>query len=91
MSPNEYYYQTIFEHFKQNLNDSKYLIIIGYSFRDTEINKIINDNFLNSDDKRIIVIDPHMPKVEEFISSGKIYKIGKSISLVTLKELTECL
>lgn len=90
MYGNEYYYQTIFNHFKANLNKSKYLIIIGYSFRDPEINRMINDNFV-ADRGKIIVIDPYMPKVENFIPDINISKISKSISNVTIKELTDSL
>jgi len=50
-------YKKLFDLFKNNLQNSDKLIIIGYGARDTEINKIIIENF-NYNNKRTYIIDP---------------------------------
>ena len=91
MYGSEYYYKRIFEHFNANLKSSDYLIVIGYSFRDSAINQMINESFLNKENKRIIVIDPYMPKIEDILKTEKIDKIEKSVSDLTLQELNNCI
>ena len=50
------YYPKVFEHFVQNLENSNSLIIIGYGFRDDEINNYINA-YLEDHSKNIFVVD----------------------------------
>ncbi|RPI16265.1 MAG: hypothetical protein EHM58_12300 [Ignavibacteriae bacterium] len=59
-----YYYQKVFEHFKNNLLSSSYLIVIGYGFGDPEINKMIKDKFLSAPGKKMLVINPTKPSSE---------------------------
>ena len=59
-----YYYQKVFEHFNNNLLNSSYLIVIGYSFGDPEINNIIKDKFLSEPNKKMLVINPSKPTSE---------------------------
>jgi hypothetical protein len=51
-------YKMLFELFRNNLRTSEKLIIIGYGAKDTEINKMILENF-NYIDKPTIIIDPY--------------------------------
>lgn len=57
-----YYYQKVFDHFNNNLSNSSFLIVIGYSFIDSEINRIIIDKYLRDQTKKMLVIDPAKPK-----------------------------
>jgi hypothetical protein len=51
------YYKPIFKHFKENLEKSDNLIVIGYSLRDEGINKYIKKYFLPKKDSQMLVID----------------------------------
>jgi len=51
-------YQKLFEHFRSNLQNSEKLIIIGYGGKDTEINKMILENF-DYKNKSSYIIDPY--------------------------------
>lgn len=51
-------YKKLFESFKNNLNEADKLIIIGYGGKDTEVNKMIFENF-NFKSNPVIIIDPY--------------------------------
>ncbi|GBD88884.1 hypothetical protein BMS3Abin03_02826 [bacterium BMS3Abin03] len=55
------YYSKIFERFKNNLITSNYLIVIGYGFGDSKINKFLSDCFINNDNQTMIVINKTRP------------------------------
>ncbi len=54
------FYPKVFKHFENNLENSNSLIIIGYGFRDEEINNYIT-TFLQKDSKNIFVVDVSKP------------------------------
>jgi len=55
------YYKNLFDHFQKNLKNSELLVVIGYGFQDSGINKILVNHYLG-DGKKMIVIDPYKPK-----------------------------
>lgn len=83
-----HYYKSLFNHFTDNLIESKYLIVIGYGFGDKKINEYLVDAFLLDDDKRMIVIDIRKPNCE-FLDYKNVRFIEKSISNVTQAEIYE--
>ena len=60
---NPVFYKKIFSHFKKNLRKSDKLIIIGYSGRDEEINRLIKECF-DYEHKPIYIIDTQTDTVE---------------------------
>ena len=54
------YYPKVFEHFVKNLENSNSLVIIGYGFRDEEINNHIS-TYLQNHSKNIFVVDITKP------------------------------
>jgi len=52
------YYKSVFEHFKENLEKSNNLIVIGYGLRDEGINQYIKEHFLSKKDSKMLVVDP---------------------------------
>ncbi len=55
-----FYYGQVFKHFEENLNKSRFLIVIGYAFRDEKVNGYI-EVFLNNKNNTVVVIDPSRP------------------------------
>ncbi len=53
------YYKPIFKRFKENLEKSNKLIVIGYGLGDDGINNYIEEYFLSKKDSKMLVIDPH--------------------------------
>lgn len=49
---------TLLQHFIQRLKASKLLIVIGYSFFDNYLNNIIIRHLNNSDNGRVLIVDP---------------------------------
>lgn len=78
------YYDIIFNHYKSNLEEADKLIIIGYGFWDSGINKILLEQFI-SKGKVPIVIDPYKSS-SPFYNAHKFKHIEKSISQITLAE-----
>ena len=64
-----YYYDKVFANFKINLTQSNKLIVIGYGCGDSEINKMIEDNF-NFKKYPVIIVDPY-PNEQTKIFSEK--------------------
>lgn len=50
-------FKKLLQRFKANLKKSKKVIIIGYGFKDEEINNMLIDNY--SQDKSVIIVDPY--------------------------------
>jgi len=55
------YYQVMLECFKSNLQRSNTLIVIGYGFKDDGINDLLLEHFLNSNKKKLLIVDVAMP------------------------------
>ncbi len=84
------HYKTIFEHFEENLLNSRKLIIIGYSFGDTVINKFIKDYFLSNEKASMLIIDVKQnDNMNKFLELNNVEFVPKSISEITLKEIDE--
>lgn len=76
------YYSILIDHFKNNLQNSDLLIVIGYSFGDEGINDLLWENYL-SKDKQVVIIDieePDFPFKDEF-DSNCIIKEFKDVTL----------
>ena len=54
-------YKILFQYFRENLKDAEKLIIIGYGGRDSEVNKMIRENF-DFKNKPSFIIDPYPGK-----------------------------
>ena len=76
-------YKKLFDHFKENLNNSNMLIIIGYSGCDSEVNRIIDESKI----EQIYVID----KTTNISNHPLVLKgatpINKGIESLTLDDL----
>jgi hypothetical protein len=79
------YYKILFDHFKENLNNSDSLLVIGYGFQDEGINKILKHHYL-SENKNMIVIDISEPDTD-LIEDENCNLIAKSITEVTSEEI----
>ena len=71
------HYIDLFERFKENLQKSELLIVIGYGFQDCGINDYLVKNFLDKG-KQMIVIDPKNPN-KKMIDKYKAIHIQCSI------------
>ncbi len=78
------FYSLIFNHFKQNLENSKLLIVVGYGFGDPGIDKYLKDYFLEKGGK-MVVVTPHKPQ-SELINYPETLVIEKRMEQVTLNE-----
>ncbi len=81
------YYANLFKHFETNLISSEVLLIIGYGFKDAEVNRYLEDYYL-SKSKVAVIIDPAKPE-SDLIDKYKIRQIPKGITQVQYKELLE--
>jgi homospermidine synthase len=77
----------LFKHFQKNLSDSELLVVIGYGFRDEEINNYLKKYFLTKN-RPMIIIDPKEPPAN-FIDEYKSVYIPKSVIEVTHQEYFE--
>lgn len=57
------FYNSMFDYFRSNLEQSESLIIIGYGFGDRIVNEYITD-FLKDKSKNLVVVDIEPPKVQ---------------------------
>lgn len=71
------YYEKVFECFKSNLECSNVLIVIGYRFKDTEINSFLRKHFLRREGSRVLIVDvkkpdlpPDIEQCSEFFCGG---------------------
>ena len=70
------YYKAVFERFKHNLEQSKTLVVIGYSFGDRVINTLIEQHLLNRPGTGIVVIDIAQPSMPDAIARRSRYAGG---------------
>jgi len=78
------YYKNLFAHFEKNLLQSEYLVVIGYGFQDSGVNKYLEDCFL-SRGKQMIVIDPYKPNTD-LIDKYKAVYIQKGVTQLTYQD-----
>ncbi|MDZ7846964.1 MAG: SIR2 family protein [Owenweeksia sp.] len=81
------YYKELQEYFKENLEKSELLLVIGYGFSDDGINHIIENQFLISG-KPLIIIDIARPNTR-FIDDYNTTLIQKSMDDITYEEWME--
>jgi hypothetical protein len=79
------YYQTIHDHFRDNLVNSDFLIVTGYGFKDKGINEIIEAHFLSAG-KQMLVIDPY-PDNLSIPAAGPVEIIPSTINAVDFKRI----
>jgi len=70
------YYPKVFKHFVSNLEKSSTLIIIGYGFRDDEINNYIVDFMKNKSKKIFVIGSKNKPKHQILNHGNVIYQDG---------------
>lgn len=51
-------FKTSYEYFQASLEHTRLCIVIGFSFRDLEINKVFSTALLNNKELKLIIIDP---------------------------------
>lgn len=73
------YYPVVLKHFKKNLQESKTLIVIGYSFGDTRINQYLERFFLCEPQKLIFVVDVNQPKTD-FFEKPNVHFVAGGVS-----------
>ncbi len=81
-----FYYDKVFANFKKNLSHSNKLIIVGYGCGDSEINKMIEDNF---DYKQypVIIVDPYpTEQIELFAKKFNAKIIEKTPNKLELED-----
>ncbi|MDD9807792.1 MAG: SIR2 family protein [Gammaproteobacteria bacterium] len=71
------YYKKVLKCFRSNLECSNVLIVIGYRFKDMEINNLLQRHFLSRSGSRVLIVDvkksdlqPDIEKCSEFFRGG---------------------
>lgn len=82
------YFKQLFDRFNNALTKSKTVIIIGYGFKDSEINKCIFD-FLHSTSTKIFVIDI-MNRIPKTMQSNNLYFLQGGVENFDLDGLLSC-
>jgi hypothetical protein len=75
-------FKPLFDSFKNNMQTSELLIIIGYGFKDSGINDIIKNNFRG---KRIYIVDPYAQNnenIQHFAMEVDAILIKKSVESI---------
>ena len=80
------YYKHVFQHFSDNLSSSKYLIVIGYGFKDSKINEHLKKHFLKDQQKTMLVIDVLKPQ-SDILGLNNVKFISKSIINLDIEEI----
>lgn len=83
------YYLVLFDHFKNNLEQSEILIVVGYGFQDPGINDYIENHFLMKH-KKMIVIDPSKPN-SKLLEKYNVHHINTGITQVSKDTYQEIL
>lgn len=84
------YYQYVFQHFFQNLINSKHLIVIGYGFKDSKINEHLKNHFLRDQQKTMLVIDVTKPQ-SDILDLTNVKFIQKSVLDLDIEEIKSLL
>jgi hypothetical protein len=72
------YYPKVLDHFIRNLRDSNTLIVIGYGFRDSGINKRI-DEFFGAEKKAMFIVDVEAPDTK-YLQSDDVFFVDRGVS-----------
>lgn len=77
-------FKKLFEKFRNNLKEADILLIIGYGCKDSEVNKMVFENF-DFKKKRCFIVDPYagdnVKKFAEVINGKLIEKLPEDLSL----------
>lgn len=80
-------YKTLFELFRQNLKEAEMLLIIGYGCKDSEVNKMILENF-DFKNKKSFIVDPYAGKqVQELAGQLNSTIIAKPLEVINNADL----
>lgn len=79
-------FKKLFQHFRDNLKEAENLIIIGYGGKDSEINKMIFENF-DFKNKHSFIIDPYASECVKALQKQIGAKlIEKDLEMVVIEE-----
>ena len=82
-------FKILFQHFRENIKNAEKLIIIGYGGRDSEVNKMILENF-DFNNKPSYIIDPYagdaIKELQSKIGARLISKQLEDISINDFKQ-----
>ena len=70
------YYKAMFERLRHNLEQSRTLVVIGYSFGDRVINELIERPLCSRPDTGVVVIDIAQPTIPDPIAGRSRYEGG---------------
>ncbi len=71
------YSKSMFDHFIANLENSKFLITVGYGFRDEKINEFISRHFLDRTGATMLIVDVREPALPpEFANRYEFFEGG---------------
>ena len=81
-----WYYEKVFNHFEDNLENSETLILVGYGCGDIEVNNLIDKKF-DFKSKSVFVVDPFpSDKTSEFLDKFNGILIKKTPDHLTLND-----
>ena len=80
------YYKHVFQHFFQNLSNSKNIIVIGYGFRDSKINENLKNHFLKDQQKTMLVIDVSKSQ-SDILNLSNVKYIEKNVIDLDIEEI----
>lgn len=73
-----WYYEKVFNHFENNLENSEELVLVGYGCGDIEVNNLIREKY-DYKNKPLFIVDPFpSDKTHEFIDEFNGYLIEKT-------------
>ncbi len=82
-------YKKLFRFFRNNLKNADMLIIIGYGSKDTEINKMILENF-DFETKSVVIIDPYPTSIVKTLQYQLCAKlITKQLEDISIDDITK--
>ncbi|MDX9918308.1 MAG: hypothetical protein RBT15_09920 [Gudongella sp.] len=80
-------YKTLFELFRQNLREAEMLLIIGYGGKDSEVNKMLLENF-DFKSKKSFIIDPYAGmQIQELAVQLNSTIIAKHLEVIKNKDI----
>lgn len=77
------YYEKLFRHFEKNLETCDFLIVIGYGFKDSGINRFLEKHFIPRG-KKMVVIDPSKP--DSTLLNHNTHYVAKGVTQLSYKE-----
>ncbi|MGI9174736.1 MAG: hypothetical protein ACR2GR_05415 [Rhodothermales bacterium] len=84
------YYPKVLEHFKQNLEQSNTLVVIGYGFGDTKINEHIETSFFGNGRKQMFVVDVSKPDTH-LLQRENVHYLGGGVTGMDTRRILQSL